>query len=448
MSDTPENIEQEVTPVDHGGEAVTPGEHGVVHIDDERQIVSRRGRRLLIAIVIVLLLALVGVTVVLAGLARPRGGVASGDDAGGLVWVRSIYGWGEDPADQFQVPRKATVGPNGTIWVTDSTKQVAFSFGPDGDFLRAVGDQTDTPINGAGAIAVGPDASVLIGESDMDRVRAFDVGGADLGSFAIPSPLDIEYDEENETLVISSVAGYAIIDPDTGTPVSVIGSRGMGPEQFDTVAGVGVAPDGTVYAVDTYNNRLVALSPEGQRIWTVQTGHPGNDVAVTGGEAMAASRDTSAPAELELPADVCVDRNGRVVVIDSFDFTIAVFDPADGSLIGKYGSYGSLDGQFRYPSSIAYDPQRDWFVVADTGNARVQIVRIPGSAPFDLGAAARRGLSGPLRACCAPLALILLLVALWVVQRVRRRARDKVARQDAAAGAPQPEDTAENIVEA
>jgi len=423
MSETPENFERDDTPV---ADATSEERADVIYVDDERRIVSRRGRRLLIAIVIILLLALIGVTVILAGLALPRGGVARGDDAGGLEWVRSIYGWGDDPAQQFSVPRKATVGPNGTIWVTDGTQQVAFAFSPQGEFLRTIGDQTDTPLVGGTAIAVGPENSILIGESGMDRVHAFDSNGADLGVFAIPTPLDIEF--ENDTLAISSIAGYAIVDPATGQPVSVVGTRGTGPEQFDTVGGVAIAPDGTTYAVDTYNNRLVALTPEGQRIWTVQTGHPANDVTIgQGGDVQSESRDTTAPAELELPADVCVDRNGRVVVLDSFDFSITVFSPEDGSVIGKYGSYGSLDGQLRYPSSISYDPQRDWFVIADTGNARVQIVRIPGSAPLDLAAAARRGLAGPLRACCAPLALLLLLLVLWIVQRARRRAQERDA---------------------
>ena len=84
-----------------------------------------------------------------------------------------------------------------------------------------------------------------------------------------------------------------------------------------------------------------------------------------------------------------------------------MFDPKDGKFLAKYGAYGEKDGQFSYPSSIAYDPQRDWFAVADSSNSRVQIVRIPDSGADPLGAV-RRQLAGPIRACLVPLALLLL----------------------------------------
>jgi hypothetical protein len=254
----------------------------------------------------------------------------------------------------------------------------------------------------------------------MDRVQVFAADGAPLGMFGIPEPTDIDY--RDQSMVVGAIAGFAVIDAETGEPLTVTGTRGNGIDQFDTVGGVALGADGTVYAVDTFNNRLVALTQEGDRLWTVVTGHPANDVTVgVSGAEMSASRTTTAPADLQLPADVTVDGNGRLVVIDSFDFSIAVFNSEDGSLVSKYAAFGSQDGQFRYPSSISYDAGRDWFVVADTGNARVQIVRIPGAAPFELGAAARRTLSGPLRACCAPLLLLLILLVLFIVQRARKR---------------------------
>ena len=125
MSETPENTEPTTSPAPENTEPVaSPAE------PTEPRVVSRRGRRLLIAIIIILVLALIGISALLAGLILPRGGVATGDEAGGVTWVRTIYGWGEAATDQFTVPRKATIGPDGTIWVTDSTRAVAFALQP------------------------------------------------------------------------------------------------------------------------------------------------------------------------------------------------------------------------------------------------------------------------------------------------------------------------------
>jgi hypothetical protein len=161
----------------------------------------------------------------------------------------------------------------------------------------------------------------------------------------------------------------------------------------------------------------------------VVTGAPGNEINVTGGGAMAASSDTTAPARLQLPADVTIDGRGRLVVVDSLDFSISVFDPADGSFIAKYGAYGPQDGQFIYPSSIDYDSQRDWFAIADSGNSRIQIIRIPDSGrQTDAAATVRRALSGPLRACLVPLLLLLILFILFVI-RSRKRKKEELMRQ-------------------
>jgi hypothetical protein len=108
-----------------------------------------------------------------------------------------------------------------------------------------------------------------------------------------------------------------------------------------------------------------------------------------------------------------------------------VFDPKDGKFIAKYGEYGPQDGQLIYPSSIDYDSQRDWFAVADSGNSRVQIVRIPDSSSQGGPAAGiRRALSGPLRACLVPLLLLLVLLILFVWRSRRRKKEQQLAQQN------------------
>ena len=399
---------------------------------DDRAVVSKRGRRLLIAIIIVLVLALVAISVLLASLVVPRSGsVAENEESGGIEWVKSIYGWGAAENQQFMRPSEVFIGDNGTIWVTDPWYKFVLAFNPEGDFVRTVGESTETTIQGLGPLCVGDDGRVFVGEPAMDRVDVFDADGADLGMFSVPDPGDMDY--RDGTILLGSRGGFAFIDAATGNPKKVFGSYGKGPNQFDTVGGVTYADDGSFFLVDTFNNRLKAYEADGSLKWSVSTGAPGNKVDVTGAPEMQASRETSAPARLQVPADVCLDGNGHLVVVDGLDFSISVFDSKDGKFIAKYGEYGQKDGQFIYPSSIDYDAARDWFVVADAGNSRLQIVRIPDSAgatgPL---ASARRVLAGPLRVCLAPLALLLVVLIVWLIMRRRRKKQEK-----AAAGSPE-----------
>lgn len=389
--------------------------------NSDRGVVSKRGRRLLIAVVIILILALVGISVLLASLVIPRASsIAKGDEAGGIEWVKSIYGWGPAPSEQLAKPQKLFIDDTGVIWVSDSRYKFVMAFSPEGDLLDTVGGDTKEPILGIGPVAIGPEGSVLAGEPLMDRILVFGADGANLGSIPVPDPTDLDY--LDDTIVVGSRGGFAFLDAQTGKPRQVIGTQGKGKDQFDTVGGITFGSDGRVYLVDTFNNRLKAYEANGELIWSVDTGAAGNRVEVTGAPEMQESRATTAPANLQVPADICMDGNGRLVVVDGLDFSVSVFDAKNGDFIVKYGTYGQKDGQLVFPSSIDYDPQRDWFAIADTGNSRVQIVRIPGSgATLDPLGSARRLLAGPLRACLAPLLLMLLVFIVYVVMRKRRQ---------------------------
>jgi len=101
-----------------------------------------------------------------------------------------------------------------------------------------------------------------------------------------------------------------------------------------------------------------------------------------------------------------------------------VLDPESGEILSVHGDFGQQEGTFIHPSSVEYDPQRDWFAVADTDNNRVQIVRLPGSGD-DLTASVRRLADSTARwVVPAMLALILVLfVALMQWFRVARLRR-------------------------
>jgi hypothetical protein len=136
---------------------------------------------------------------------------------------------------------------------------------------------------------------------------------------------------------------------------------------------------------------------------------------------------------MQIPAGMTIDGAGRLVIADPFGFDLTILSPKDGHLIAKYGAPGTIDGQFVYPSGVAYDPARDWFAVTDTQNARVQIIRLPGSGGSGLAASADRALSGPLRACLFPLLLLVIAIVAGIVYRImRRRKKDKLNKGTAA----------------
>jgi DNA-binding beta-propeller fold protein YncE len=274
-------------------------------------------------------------------------------------------------------------------------------------------------------IAIGPDGRVYICETTSDRVRVLQPNGEDGGSFSVPKPISVAVSADR--IAVGSVAGFAVYDKD-GKILGVNGSRGKGPDQFDYVHGIAFGPDGSIYVSDSYNNRLSAYEPDGKRRWMIRTGAPSNSAEIANNMlASKAPSDTALKGAdvLQLPLGLTVDGAGRVVVIDMYDCTMAVFEPKTGKFIGKYGDSGAEDGQFFYPVSVSYDSGRDWFTVADALNRRVQIVRIPGSSSGAGGAAAtfNRALTSPWRACLFPLLLLLLMIAAFFIARFIRRRR-------------------------
>jgi sugar lactone lactonase YvrE len=396
----------------------------------ERRRVQRT-RRSLIAVLALLVVLLLIASYVLLQIFQPLGKVANTQQAQGVTWVRSIYGWGKPTDQQFWGPQGVGFAPDGTVWVTTQAQNRVVGFNPDGSLAAMLyqGDQANRTLPNVLAypVAVATDPSGLVYIADMTKstVWVMTKGNAIVRKIYVPSPFSVAV--TNDRLVVGSASGFVIMTP-AGQVIKVLGTQGKGDKQFEAVRGVAIAKDGTIYAVDQYNNRLSAYDRNGNRKWIINTGSPGNQKSV---KASTAASTTAAPAAMQIPAGMTIDGAGRLVIADPFGFDLVVLDPKDGRLIAKYGAPGTIDGQFVYPSSVAYDPSHDWFAVADSQNGRVQIIRLPGSGGSG-ASAANRALAGPLRACIIPLALILLVIAAGIVRRVMRRRRKR-----AAAAAPQ-----------
>ncbi len=388
---------------------------------------SGRGRKIMIVLLVFLALLLCSGSYLLLRFVQPAGEIATTEEARGIEWVRSIYGWGDGPGEQLQQPASVAIDSTGRILVPSvvDTSQI-YRFGADGGFVDSFfGNEAEGRVLFPTGLAVGPDDSIYVVQGTQGNLLKLTPDGQQtLLQVDVDAPTAIAVTDDR--IIVGAKAGFAILDME-GSPIEIIGAQGFEEEQFDTVSGVAVDEDDNIYVVDTYNNRISKYDRNGQRLWIVKTGNPANRAANEGAESM--TIETDAPAAMQTPGAAVIDGAGRLVVLDMLDFSLAVFDPDNGDVIAKYGTYGTEEGTFMYPSGLAYDPDRDWFAVADLGNNRVQIVRLPDSSASTVLPSARRALTGSLRALFLPLILLILGLAYWLYRTFRdmrsRRAEDR-----------------------
>ncbi|HLF89532.1 MAG TPA: flippase activity-associated protein Agl23 [Anaerolineales bacterium] len=206
-----------------------------------------------------------------------------------------------------------------------------------------------------------------------------------------------------------------VADPYEGKGIQLIpdfsfGTPGNAPGQFNQPRNLAVAPDGTIYVADTYNNRIQHLNPDGSVISTwgtfaniLQGDAPAGtlnepwDVAVSPDGAFVYVADTwnhrvqkfTADGEFVTmwgyfgqaenpdgfwgPRSVAVDANGNVFVTDTGNKRIAIFDE-NGNFLRQFGEEGFEPGMFYEPVGIALNPVNGYLYIADTWNQRMQIM--------------------------------------------------------------------------
>lgn len=400
----------------------------------------RTMRMALVALLIVLVALLATIVVFVGNMIAPdEPDAESVTRAGGLTWVRSIYGVSALAEDQLRKPGHVAIGPDGTIWVTDPALNRVLGFNPDGSFRRELlagsAEEGATPmLQGPAGIAVSEDGEVYVAANYSDVVIVFGRSGDVDRVFEVPSPIQVAV--RDDQVFVTSSEGLFLFTPD-GDEIARWSSRGPERDQVDMPNGAVIADDGTLYVADTHNVQIKAFSPDGTIEWAVpasstraatleSTGTPSamaeaelSHPATSTADADETGSSLDLAATLQLPTGMTADGAGRLVFADAFAFGLYVLDPDKQEIVARYGDQGEADGLFNYPLGIAYDPDRDWFAVADTANARVQIVRIPGSGGSPL--AAVRRVNVPWLICAVPLLLLLMAVVLATTRRRRRR---------------------------
>lgn len=364
---------------------------------------ARTTRILLTSAIAVLMVLLVVLVVLFVRLVTPTG--VSTPPAGAqpsLTWVRSMYGFGPSASQQLQSPSSVAIGPNGDVFATDPVHSRVVVFAPDGTFRRLIytgGHGGKGELLRPESVAVDAQGNAYIADSWAGKIIVFDPRGKFLREWPVDlQPRGVAVDGDR---VYVLDVGKVIIFDRQGHRIGAFASRGAKPGQLDAYLGV-TAGDGRVYVADSYNRRVQAFDTSGTLLWSapaVQTSRPVAGLPTTSAPS-AATSTTPAGFQWDLPQDVALDGNGHLMVVDAFRFDISTLDAATGRYASSLGTFGSGEGQFYYPTSIAYDSRRDWFAVADTSNNRIEIVRIPGSSAVDT--------SGVWRALSSPYSYLLI----------------------------------------
>ena len=78
-----------------------------------------------------------------------------------------------------------------------------------------------------------------------------------------------------------------------------------------------------------------------------------------------------------MPADMAVDEEGNMYVMDSGNHRIQKFD-SEGHFLASFGRKGQGPGEFQYPHSIDID-DRGFMYISDSGNQKIQILKPDGA---------------------------------------------------------------------
>lgn len=257
----------------------------------------------------------------------------------GLGVAYLLYGWGLSPSPQpgayrlvtywteaagkpFDQPYGIAVDPrNGDVLVTDGKNQRVVVFSASGRFVRQWGrkgegaGQFDLPAG----IVVGAEGSIYVSDYNLDRIQRFSESGRLLSTFG--------------------------------------GDKGP---KFDSPIGLDLDEQGRLYAADFWTKVVHVLDRDGHPAATI--GKPGQ----------------FGPGRLDYPSDVDVGADGSVLVADTYNYRVQLFD-SKGRQQAAWGWHlfwffprpSGGNWGFSEVTGVALSPKGELIHVADSVNQRV-----------------------------------------------------------------------------
>jgi tripartite motif-containing protein 71 len=279
-------------------------------------------------------------------------------------------GYGSGPG-QLAFPRALASDPAGDTYVADTANDRVEVFDTNGNYLRTIGASARGPgqMTAPRGLTTDPTGRLLVSDTDGDRIEAFAAGGGAFegqwtaaGGFApgFNSPAGIGVDPRGSVYVADQGNGRLVRLWGEGTFLGEIGGPAdVGGAALSGAGSVAVAPgpDDT-YVADTAHNRVLVYGPEGalRAKWGA-------------GEGDGASGDGAG--QFNHPDAVALNSATDAYVADTANNRVVELSPT-GEALRQWGSSGTTDGRFHSPTGIAVDGAGNVYVL-DSENNRVQV---------------------------------------------------------------------------
>lgn len=300
-------------------------------------------------------------------------------------------------AAQFASPLAVAEDQDGNLYVTDGSHMSIRRIAPDGMVTTLAGGGMGFK-DGTGAearfmspwgIAVGPEGDLYVADSSNGAIRKVTregvvttlAGNGTLGfldgqgtaaRFNFPGGIAVD---ATGTLYVADTWNNAIrkVSPSGEVTTWVGGSQGLvdgtgRDAKFDGPTGLAIAGDGTLYVSDSKNNCIRKVSSSGQ-VTTVAGG------ATSG--LVDGNRET---ARFKYPVGLTLDGTGNLYVVDVHNHAIRRVAPdggvttlAGGAPLGAFSDGPGSDARFSSPLGITMGSAGSLFI-GDGGNARVRLL--------------------------------------------------------------------------
>lgn len=215
------------------------------------------------------------------------------------------------------------------------------------NYLRPIGVPHAFPLPNASpwGLAMVTDTEMVVTASDC-IVHVYDINGKQVDTVRsnFTRPYGVSTDHNGHLWITDREAHMVqkFFRDSNGQFVKLFqfGTRGINAGQFSHPRGVAVNPNNNyVYISDMKNNRIQVFKPDGSLapIYVQQFGTPGKG-----------------PGQFNLPAGLCFNRQGQLVVCDDHNCRLQVFN-AEGRFVETLGTTQAQKGLLCSPIGIAMD---------------------------------------------------------------------------------------------